>query len=324
MLAVDEADAMLQDNLGEQTARIKEKLPASAKVTLFSATFPEEVKKFADQISPDATKITLKPSEVMLNRIIQLQCHVDDKHDKYNLVYTLFRKLSVGQAIIFTNTIQTCEELSRKLAADEFPVAMLHGRLEFEERDKVIDMFKKGKSRVLVTTNVIARGIDVLQVSLVINYDVPIHGKSDDKGESDKEVDTETFIHRIGRTARFGRSGVALTLIQTEEDEEKLDEILSIINCDSKEIKPDQLGEIEDVLKRCRTADQENLKRLGLESTALPTVEAKDTIVPERHQHQHKPHGGKKPKPAAAAAAAAAAPAAAAAAEAAPAEQPKA
>ena len=103
MLAVDEADMMLLDNLGEQTARIKEMLHPSAKVLLFSATFPDEVKEFADKIAPNATKITLKPSEVMLKRIMQLQCHTDDAHDKYSLVKSVFSKMSIGQAIIFTN-----------------------------------------------------------------------------------------------------------------------------------------------------------------------------------------------------------------------------
>jgi len=305
MLAIDEADAMLQDRLGEQTLRIKQSLPSGAKVTLFSATFPDEVKEFAAKVCPDATEIRLKPSEVMLNRIMQLNCHVDEKHDKYSLVRSVFRTLSVGQAFIFTNTIRTCEELSKRMMEDGFSVSMLHGRLSNEDRDKVIDMFKKGKSRVLVSTNVISRGIDVLQVSLVINYDVPLHGKSDDKGEAEREVDTETYIHRIGRTARFGRSGVALTLVATEEDEEKLDEILSNISCESPEIKPEQLGEIEELLKRCRSRDKENLKRLDLESTTLPAVEAKDAFVPERHRH------GKGAKPAASSAAPSAAPSAA-------------
>ena len=103
MLAVDEADMMLLDNLGEQTARIKEMLHPSAKVLLFSATFPDEVKEFADKIAPEATKITLKPSEVMLKRIMQLQCRTDETHDKYSLVKSVFSKMSIGQAIIFTN-----------------------------------------------------------------------------------------------------------------------------------------------------------------------------------------------------------------------------
>jgi len=265
MLAVDEADTMLQDNLGEQTAKIKALIPPLAKITLFSATFPEDVKEFADKICPDATKITLKPSEVMLNRIMQLQCRTDEKHDKYNLVYTLFRKLSIGQAIIFTNTIASCNDLAKKLINDEFPVSKLNSKLPKEKRDKVIDDFRNGNTRVLVATNVIARGIDVMQVSLVINYEVPMHTRSDDKSEGDREVDTETYIHRIGRTARFGRSGVALTLIGDDEEQDKLEEILSIIRCECNTISPDKLGEIEGLLKRCRSSDEENLKRLGLE-----------------------------------------------------------
>ena len=172
---------------------------------------------------------------------------------------------------------------------DEFPVSMLHGKLDVEDRDRVIDAFRKGKSRVLVTTNVIARGIDVLQVSLVINYDIPVHKAEDKQKNPDatEEVDTETFIHRVGRTARFGRSGVALTLLDSDADEDKLTDILCIIGCDSTSITPEKLGDIELLLKHCRDEDQKNLERLGLEHSALPSVEAKDTIVPESHRGKH-------------------------------------
>jgi len=293
MLAVDEADAMLEDNLGQQTARIRASIHPKAKVCLFSATFPDEVKEFASKICPDAKEIILKPSERKLNRIIQLDCRVDEEHDKYNLMLSLFRVLSVGQAIIFTRARRTCEMLSRKMRDGGFPVAMLHGDLSREDRDDVMKEFKEGKSRYLVTTNVVSRGIDVLQVSLVINYDIPMH-----KVGSEQVVDTETYIHRIGRTARFGRCGVALTLLQDEDDQERMDEILGDVNCESTSIKPDQIPQIEELLKRCRVIDRENRKRLGLDSIEPPsTVEASKSIVPGRRhggRRDRKPRGGKR------------------------------
>ena len=103
MLAVDEADHMLQANLGEQTAFIRSQLSANVKVTLFSATFPDTVKAFADKIAPDARKITLKASEVVLRRITQLTCRADEEHSKFDIIDAVFSSISIGQTIIFAN-----------------------------------------------------------------------------------------------------------------------------------------------------------------------------------------------------------------------------
>lgn len=103
MLAVDEADHMLQANLGEQTAFIRSRLSANVKVTLFSATFPDAVKDFADKVAPDARKITLKQSEVVLKRITQLTCRTDATHSKFDIIDAVFSSISIGQTIIFAN-----------------------------------------------------------------------------------------------------------------------------------------------------------------------------------------------------------------------------
>jgi len=256
-----------------------------AKVALFSATYPEDVKDFAEKIATDAVKITLKPFEVMLKRIHLLQCHTTETYDKYKIVQTLFKKAPVGQCFIFTNTIRTCEELTKRLEADEFPVSKLHRDLDHEDRDRVIDTFKKGKTRVLVTTNVVARGIDVLQVSLVINYDVPTKGEK----ASEQVYDAETFIHRVGRTARFGRSGVALTLISDEVENERFENILCDIGAEAEDIKPEELREIPKRVKQCRALDEENLrKNLGLATADIPDLSGTgEALVLESRKTKH-------------------------------------
>lgn len=184
-------------------------------------------------------------------------------------------------------------------------VSILHGSMDIEDRDKVIDMFAQGKTRVLVTTNVLARGIDVMQVSLVINHEVPLHLRATE--DSEREPDTETYVHRIGRTARFGRSGVALNLIESDEEMEKLDSILCEINCDSIEISFDKIGELDALLKKCRRRDEENVRRLGLDPTQLESSGESQSFIPKKKSHRsHKSHKPKSEGGADAAAAAAA------------------
>lgn len=172
-------------------------------------------------------------------------------------------------------------------------VSILHGSMDIEDRDKVIDMFSQGKTRVLVTTNVLARGIDVMQVSLVINHEVPLHLRATE--DSEREPDTETYVHRIGRTARFGRSGVALNLIESDEEMEKLDSILCEINCDSIEISFDKIGELDALLKKCRRRDEENVRRLGLDPTQLESSGESQSFIPKKHK-SHRSHKSHKPK----------------------------
>lgn len=188
---------------------------------------------------------------------------------------------------------KTCEELARELVRVGHMVSILHGGMDIEDRDKVIDMFAQGKTRVLVTTNVLARGIDVMQVSLVINHDVPLHLRATE--DSEREPDTETYVHRIGRTARFGRSGVALNLIESDEEMEKLDSILCEINCDSTEIPFDKISELDALLKECRRRDEENVRRLGLDPTQLESSGESQSFIPKKHK-SHRSHKSHKPK----------------------------
>ena len=202
----------------------------------------------------------------------------------------------------------TCEELTRDLVRAGHMVSILHGDIDREDRDRVIDAFTQGKTRVLVTTNVLARGIDVMQVSLVINHDVPLHHKTGDAdGKDDGDADTETYIHRIGRTARFGRSGLALNLIGSDAEMMMLDNIMCELGCEPQEISFSDIGELDTMLRECRRRDEENLRRMGLENAKRTELaENSQSIVPESRR-SHRSHRSHKSKPAAGAAAGAAA-----------------
>ena len=135
------------------------------------------------------------------------QFYIDVNKDEYKIdtLIDLYQVISVNQSVIFCNSKSRVEWIQRRLQAHNYPISIIHGDLTMEERNNVLNEFRQGKTRILITTDMLARGIDVQQVSLVINFDMPI---------SD-----ESYIHRIGRSARFGRKGVAIDFITTEEME---------------------------------------------------------------------------------------------------------
>ena len=133
-----------------------------------------------------------------------MDCH-SEAH-KFEVLLQIYELLTIGQSIIFTRRRDTADKIARRLTESGHTVFSLHGKLEAEERDSVMDAFRSGKVKVLITTNVIARGIDILQVNLVINYDMPLDGQG--------KPDAETYLHRIGRTGRFGRTGISINFVQ--------------------------------------------------------------------------------------------------------------
>ncbi|KAJ3365613.1 RNA helicase required for poly(A+) mRNA export [Allomyces javanicus] len=210
VLVLDEADAMLDaQNLGEQSRRVRQVMPKTAQVLLFSATFPDHVKSFATAFAPSANMIVLKREEVKVEAIKQFYLRVKgDKVAKFEKLSDLYGLLTVGQSIIFTQTKATAMDVAKRMQAEGHQVSMITGDLLPADRDQVMADFRSGKSKVLIATNVLARGIDVPQINLVVNYDLPV----DEAGRPDLEV----YVHRIGRTGRFGRSGVSINFIDGE------------------------------------------------------------------------------------------------------------
>ncbi|KAH8117912.1 DEAD-domain-containing protein [Phellopilus nigrolimitatus] len=211
VLVLDEADNMLdQENLSEQCLKIKNQLSKEhpSQIVLFSATFPDRVRNFASKFAPNANKIELKKEELSVEGIKQFYMDCKDEDSKYEILVQIYNLLTVGQSIIFTKHRSTADRIAKKMTAEGHKVASLHGAKDGSERDLIIDRFREGQEKVLITTNVVARGIDILQVNVVVNYDLPMMS---DKGESSsydprfETPDVETYLHRIGALFPFSR-----------------------------------------------------------------------------------------------------------------------
>lgn len=210
VFVLDEADNMLdQQGLGEQCIRVKQLIPPTTQVVLFSATFPDKVVEYAQRFAPNANQITLKHEELTVEGIKQLYMDCKNEEDKYRVLVDLYSILTIGSSIIFVKRRDTATEIQRRMEVDGHKVAALHGAFDGAERDRVIDDFREGRAKVLITTNVLARGIDVATVSLVVNYDIPL-----DQGGN---PDPQTYLHRIGRTGRFGRVGVSISFVHDKK-----------------------------------------------------------------------------------------------------------
>lgn len=208
ILVLDEADEMVDtQGMGDQTIRIKKQLSRSVQVLLFSATYKDEVRGLASKVAPGANQITVKRETLSLDKVQQYYLHTVSKEDRYSVLVEIYELLTLGQSIIFVRTRADAASLTKRLRDEGHAVSVLYGGdMMPEERDRVIDEFRSGTTRVLITTNVLSRGVDVLAVSAVINYDLPTD-------RSGYHADPETYLHRIGRTGRFGRKGIAINFV---------------------------------------------------------------------------------------------------------------
>lgn len=209
VFVLDEADVMIaQQGHQDQCIRIHKQLTSSCQMMFFSATYTEEVMEFAEHIVKNPIIIRLKREEESLDNIAQYYVRCSSPDEKYSAVINIYGTLGVGQAIIFCHTRKTAAWLSEQMSKDGHAVAVLSGDLTVEQRINVLDRFREGKEKVLITTNVLSRGIDVEQVTIVVNFDLPV--------DTNGEADCETYLHRIGRTGRFGKKGIAINLVESE------------------------------------------------------------------------------------------------------------
>jgi len=211
VLVLDEADEMLKD--GERGFQdvvydVLKKLPGSVKICLFSATLPPEALALAQDWMPEAIRIIVKKEELTLAGIrnYYVYCGNDDR-DRLLALCDLYSSLSITQAVIFANTRKKVEWLSDSLNAQDFACSAIHADMTQEEREATLGRFRSGSTRVLIATDVLARGIDVQQVNLVINFDLPAGSGG-----------TANYIHRVGRSGRFGRKGSAINLLAGNAD----------------------------------------------------------------------------------------------------------
>ena len=202
-LVLDEADEMLNKGFKEQIYDVYRYLPPETQVVLVSATLPVDVLEMTSKFMTDPIRILVKRDELTLEGIKQFFVAVEKEEWKFDTLCDLYDTLTITQAVIFCNTKKKVDWLTEKMRANNFTVSAMHGDMPQKERDAIMGEFRGGTTRVLITTDVWARGIDVQQVSLVINYDLP--------------TNRENYIHRIGRSGRYGRKGVAINFVKADD-----------------------------------------------------------------------------------------------------------
>ena len=199
IVILDEADEMLTSGFKDQVYNIFQYFKASVQVALFSATMPSYMDSITSKFMRDPIKVTVKAESLTLEGILQYYVAVEDDKQKYNTLKDLYSLMSVSQCIIYCNSVKRVMDLYDAMVADGFPVCCIHSNMDKGGRDQAFADFKNGKFRVLISSNITARGIDVQQVSVVINFDCSrcIH----------------TYLHRIGRSGRWGRKGMGINFI---------------------------------------------------------------------------------------------------------------
>jgi len=198
-IVIDEADEMFSKGFKVQVFKIIKYIPKNSNIAFFSATLPKEILKIMELFMNNPIRILVKKDELTLEGIKQFYIAVDDEGYKLNILCDLYKKVRIKQAIIYVNTKRKVEWLSNSMIKHEFDVSQLHGDMTQPERGEIMKNFRSGRIKVLITTDLLSRGIDVQQVSLVINYDLP--------------MSKESYIHRIGRSGRFGRKGLVVNFL---------------------------------------------------------------------------------------------------------------
>lgn len=210
LVVLDEADEMLSSGFKDQVYNIFQFFPNDIQVALFSATLPEHINNITQKFMRDPIRISVKTESLTLEGISQYFVAVEDDKEKYATIKNIFSFISMSQCIIYCNSVRRVIDLYEAMVDDGFPVCCIHSNMDKLSRYQSFNDFRLGKQRVMISSNVTARGIDVQQVSVVINFDLPkcVH----------------TYLHRIGRSGRWGRKGVGINFI-TRRDISKIKEI---------------------------------------------------------------------------------------------------
>lgn len=227
ILVLDEADEILTDGINDKLNFIFEKIPSGIQSILISATLNTNVFTVSKKLLHDPIKILLKNSEVVVELISQFYIEVDSEDLKFDTLLDLYGITSTSQTIIFCNTIRKVDWLKENLEKNNFTITCIHSKMNQIERDKIVKDFRDGKTRLLLTTDLLARGIDIPDVNLVVNYDLP--------------PNKETYIHRIGRCGRFGKKGVSISMVKIDDqsDIKNLQKMKQIYKIDIREMPDD-------------------------------------------------------------------------------------
>jgi translation initiation factor 4A len=226
VFVMDEADEMLSRGFKSQIQEIFKFIPSDTQVCLFSATMPKDILEMSNTFMKSPAKILVKKEKLTLEGIRQYYVAVKDEW-RYDVLVDLYKSIEISQAIIYCNARKRVEELSTKMKDDGFTVSAIHGEMKQEDRNKIMKEFRTAASRVLISTDLLARGIDVQAVGLVINYEMP--------------MSKENYLHRIGRSGRYGRKGVAINFVSPREAD-TLKEIKEYYQTQVNELPQDVTG----------------------------------------------------------------------------------
>ena len=224
MVILDEADEMLSQGFKDQIYNIFQYLNQDVQLALFSATLPPNIYSITDKFMRNPVRINVAAEKLTLEGIGQYFVALEDDRQKYETLKDLYGKISSSQCIIYCNSVNRVSELYEAMKEDSFPVCCIHSGMDAVSREKSFAEFRCGSARVLISSNITARGIDVQQVNVVINFDVP--------------RDIHTYIHRIGRSGRWGRKGNGINFI-TRRDVYKIKEIETYYRCQINELPQD-------------------------------------------------------------------------------------
>ena len=224
ILCIDEADEMLSRGFQQQIYNIFQEIPDNIQVLLFSATMPKDILDLTDKFMRNPTKILVKNEMLTLDGIKQFKIIVEKEEWKISTLLDLYESLNIGQCIIYCNRRNTASLLANELTKNDFEVGLIHGSMSQDDRNNIMKNFRSGSLRVLISTDLLARGIDIQGVSLVVNYDIPYN--------------KENYIHRIGRSGRYGRKGIAINFA-TFKDQEMITKLEQFYNTEIEDLPID-------------------------------------------------------------------------------------
>ncbi|KAI8617841.1 DEAD-domain-containing protein [Chytriomyces sp. MP71] len=256
VFVLDEADNLLAQ-LEEHTSAVRAFIPKSAQLLFFSATWSDEFFAYGMELCGDrlATTVRLKSQELTLRGIRQCYIDCNGEAHKIEMLIALYGLLTVAQSMVFVRYKRMAEEIVDRMEAENFAVAFLHGDLTGAQRDHIMRGFRDGKYKVLVSTNVLARGIDVAQVNLIINVDLPIN--------ETRRVDPYIYLHRIGRTGRFGRNGVSIILVHDRASYDEMREMEKEFGCEILRVGTESFEILEANLKAALKGSKKGGSKFG-------------------------------------------------------------
>jgi len=228
ILVIDEADEMLSYSFQDQIRNIVQYTPEACQICLFSATIPDEMLDITEKFMREPETIFVERENLTLEGIRQFYVDVQNDLWKFETLCDLYDTISVSQTIVYVNSIKRGKDLKAELENKKFTVSLLHSDMSVSDRTAIMKEFRKGETRILISTDLLSRGIDIQQISVVVNYDIP--------------KNKEAYLHRIGRSGRFGRKGVAINLMSRYE-ERLLDDIKRYYKTDI-EAMPNNIQEL--------------------------------------------------------------------------------